>query len=67
MGKRKDMITEEERNTPATVKHLEDESPAAAAIRRQDLSLTKGERQKGVSPAYAVGKKLEAQERKRNR
>lgn len=33
---------------------------------RQDLSLSKGERQKGVSPAYAAGKKVEEQERRRH-
>lgn len=56
--------SEEERNE-AGVKRIDNtKTTAAERTLHQDLTLSKGEREKGSSPAYAIGKKVERKESK---
>jgi hypothetical protein len=65
MARRKDISSEDAKLIPSGAKPI-DNTKITATERRlhQDLDLTKGERTKGVSPAYAEGKKVERKERK---
>jgi hypothetical protein len=64
MAKRKEMFSEEEKRTESGVKRLEDTTdPALERRLHQDLTLSKGEREKGASPAYAMGKKVQRREK----
>lgn len=64
MARRKDIASSESERNEAGVKRI-DNTKITVAERRlnQDLTLSKGERDKGVSPAYAIGKKVERKER----
>lgn len=63
MARRKDISPKEDRNE-AGVKRIHDTGITDTERKlRQDLSLSKGEREKGASPAYAIGKKVVRKER----
>lgn len=63
MARRKEINPQEDRNE-AGVKRIDNTKiTAAERALNQDRILNKGERDKGVSPAYAMGKKVERKER----
>lgn len=62
MARHKDKSLKEERNE-AGVKRIDNtKTTAVERTLHQDLTLSKGEREKGPSPAYAIGKKVERKE-----
>jgi hypothetical protein len=64
MARRKDISSKEDRNE-AGVKRIDNTKiTAAERTLNQDLTLSKGEREKGASPAYAIGKKVERKEKR---
>ena len=66
MARRKDISSEEAQHIPSGAKPIDNTKiTAAERALHQDITLTKGERNKGVSPAQAIGKKVERKERKR--